>query len=208
MPHKPFFTKHNHTMKRIALITTGLVLMLSMTLNAQNQNGRFGLELNAGASAATHKLSGTNLHPGFGFEGVIHYRVLAGAGIYAGWGWNGFGSETSFAGNEVDFEETGYVFGIQYQHPCDNRSLGYFLRAGGLYNHIEMENTEGEIFGDTGHGFGWQVAGGVTLPLGRGWSLAPGVRFNSLDREYTTESGEWDLKLRYVSARIGFVKSF
>ena len=85
-----------------------------------------------------------------------------------------------FAGSNTDFEETGYVIGLQFKHPVDGFLSSYYLRAGALYNHIEVENDNGDIIGDTGHGLGFQLAAGVDIPLGAKWSLTPGVKYNAV----------------------------
>ncbi|MEZ5072696.1 MAG: outer membrane beta-barrel protein [Bacteroidales bacterium] len=182
-------------------------LLLAGTANAQ-EDKRFGVEFNGGLSVATQTLDDTRLNPGFGFEGLLHYRILPHAGVYAGWGWNRFGASESFAGPDVCFEETGYVFGLQFKHPLGDTRMRYALRAGGLYNHIETENAAGDILDDTGHGLGWQVAGGLELPLGENWCLLPGLKFNSLSRESGYEGIERELNHRYVSLRLGISTRF
>lgn len=194
-------------MKTRGLALTMLVLF-SMSAFAQETEKRFGFELNGGASFATKKINNTPAQTGFGFEGVFHYRFLPHLGVYAGWGWNRFGAEESFAATDVCFEETGYIIGINFTHPIASSRLAYFVRAGALYNHVETENANGDIINDTGHGLGFQLAGGIEINLGKNWSLAPGLKFNSLSRDTEFEGDSKQLDYQYVSARIGIVKSF
>ncbi len=196
-------------MKTKTFFTALLLTLLSLnTLMAQPNKKRFAFELSGGASLATSKPGKAELRPGFGFEGTFHYRIAPFAGIYAGWGWNRFGSDESFAGEKNSFEETGYVLGVQYLHPISGGPLSYDLRAGALYNHIEIERAQGDIVGDTGHGFGYQLAAGISYNLGKNWSLAPGIKFNALTRDLKMESSVTELKHNYVSLRIGIVKRF
>ena len=194
-------------MKTKVLIAVA-VLALTLSGFAQEKEKRFGFELSGGASFATRELGGADLKFGFGGEGIFHYRILPHAGVYAGWGYNTFSAENSFAGNEIDFEETGYVFGLQFKHPIGISPVSYYVRAGALYNHIELENTDGKIISDTGHGFGWQAAGGVDIPLGRNWSLTPGVKFNSLSGDVNMEGTKTQLDLNYIQVRVGILKKF
>lgn len=113
-------------MKTKALLSIVLVILLSATTLAQESEKRFGFEFGGGLSVATNKLSESTLSPGFGFEGIFHYRFLPHTGVYAGWGWNRFGADESFAGNDVCFEETGYVFGVQFKHPFGNSRVQYY----------------------------------------------------------------------------------
>lgn len=195
-------------MKTKVFLSIALIVLLSATTLAQENEKRFGFELNSGASMCTNKLGGSTLNPGYGFEGIFHYRFMPFTSAYGGWGWNRFGAEESFAGDAVSFEETGYVLGLQFKHPFGKSPVQYYLRAGGLYNHIETENSDGDIFNDTGHGMGWQVAGGIDVPMGKNWSFTPGIKFNSLSRESEFDGVTKKLDYNYVSLRVGFLKRF
>jgi len=190
------------------MIVLLLIMMLSLTSGAQTGERRFGFELSSGLSVATNKLSDAKLKPGMGFEGVFHYSFIPCIGIYAGWGWNRFSSESSFAGENADFEETGYVAGLQFKQNSDDSPVSLYLRGGMLYNHIEIENREGDIINDSKHGYGWQVAGGVDIKLSEKWSLTPGVKFNSLSRNIYFENVARELNHNYLSFRIGILKRF
>ncbi|MFB6342959.1 outer membrane beta-barrel protein [Saccharicrinis sp. FJH62] len=185
-----------------------MLLVLSLSCFAQESEKRFGIELNSGASVCTKKTDDVTFNPGFGFEGILHYRFMSHLGVYAGWGWNRFGSEMSFAGNDVCFEETGYVMGLNFKHPLGQSKMDYFLRAGALYNHIETENNAGDIINDTKHGWGYQLAGGIAIPFGNNWSFTPGLKFNSLVRDTEFEGDSQTLFYQYVSVRVGVIKQF
>lgn len=195
-------------MKIRSLSILAIVLFLSWSAYGQKSEKHFGFEFSGGASWATATLGGAELSAGLGFEGALHYRFLPHVGMYAGWGWNRFVAEESYAGQDVRFEETGYVFGLQFQHPISGGPIDYYIRGAGLYNHIETENAQGELIDDTGHGFGWQVAAGLDIEMGSNWSLRPGLKFNSLVRESEFEGSVRDLKLNYLSARVGILKKF
>ncbi|MDZ7757728.1 outer membrane beta-barrel protein [Rhodohalobacter sp.] len=197
-------------MKTIKFILTLLLTLMYVQLSyAQGDASRFSFEIAGGPSHAKQTLGDADLNFGGGFEAVFHYRVMPHAGVYAGWGWNKFSADQSFAGSNADFEETGYVFGLQFKHPLGLGSTLGFLRAGGLYNHIEIENRDGDIIEDTGHGFGLQIAGGVEIPVSGKWSITPGVKFNSLSRDLDDDSSQIrELTLRYQSLRIGFHRKF
>lgn len=188
--------------------TVVLFLLFAGSIFAQETEKRFGVELNGGASLATQKIEGVSTQTGAGFEGLFHYRFMPHLGIYAGWGWNTLPAKHSFAGDDVCFEETGYVFGLNFSHPIDGSGLSYYVRAAGLYNHIETENADGDIINDTGHGLGFQLAGGIEIPLNSKWKLTPGIKFNSLSRETTYEGTTRELDYQYVSIRVGIARKF
>jgi opacity protein-like surface antigen len=194
-------------MKPQAFIIALFLLALTFSF-AQAQEGRFAFELSGGPAWAVSQQGVSDLNVGAGFEGILHYRFMPHTGLYAGWGWNRFAAENSFAGDNADFEETGYVFGLQFKHPIGTSPLAYYLRAGGLYNHYEIENEAGEIMIDTGHGLGWQLAAGVDIALNESWHLTPGIKFNALERAYTNASVNSTLRINYLTARIGILKRF
>jgi opacity protein-like surface antigen len=194
-------------MKTKILFVAVFILIFILGSTAQNNEKRFGFEASTGASVATKKLGGSALNPGAGFEGIFHYRFLEHTGVYAGWGWNKFGADESFAGNDVSFEETGYVFGLQFKHPIGQSATSYYLRVGGLYNHIEVE-YDGDVTHDSKHGLGWQLAGGFDFQLGKNWSLTPGVKFNALNRDVENEGTNVPLDLNYLQVRFGILKKF
>lgn len=195
-------------MKQSVLLIFAVVLLIPSNVFGVEKGKRFGVELNSGASIATKKLSGIKPYPGLGFEGLVHYHLVPQFGIYGGWGWNYLGAGESFIGPDASFEETGYILGVQYKQSFRNSPISCYLRLAGLYNHIETENSEGDIISDTGHGFGYQAAIGVEIPLGEKWSLTPGFKFNHLKRDSKFDNVLKKLDLNYVSLRIGLVRYF
>lgn len=192
--------------KLILAIT--LITALTFTSVAQESEKRFGIELNGDISIVSSGLIGTNLNTGLGFETLLQYRFMPFTSIYGGWGYSHFNADESFAGSDIDFEQTGYILGLQLKRSISDSPISYFVRAGLLYSHIETENNAGEIISDTGHGVGFQVAGGIEVSLGKNWSLAPGLKFNSLSGETELEGVSYDLEHRYVSVSMGLVKRF
>ncbi|HAF27708.1 MAG TPA: opacity protein [Bacteroidales bacterium] len=194
-------------MKTKKLVTIAIFTMITMISMAQENEKRFGVELNGGVSFATRELGGLNLNTGVGFEGVFHYRFMQHLGAYAGWGWNKFSTDDTFAGSDVDVEETGYVLGLQFKHPIASSPLSYYVRLGGLYNHLEFEEGD-DIIEDTGHGLGFQLAGGVEIELGSNWSINPGFKFNALSRDLDNSGIKTELDLNYINVRVGIIKRF
>lgn len=194
-------------MKTKVFFLSVIFTIISLISYAQCEN-RLAFEFTAGPSFATQKLGDVNLKTGMGFEGNLQYLFMQHVSIYAGWGWNRFAAHESFAGNDMDFEETGYLMGLEFKHPLKNSGISIFGRGAALYNHIEIENEGGDVIHNTGHGWGWQAAAGVDIPLGKNWSLTPGVKFNALNRDLKISDVNYDLQQNYISARIGFIKRF
>lgn len=192
-------------MKNIFLIVMTLVI-LSVTENyAQGSRMRFGLELNGGGSLSVRRIDNADVRPGGGFEALLHYKFNSPLGVYGGWGWNKL---VPYSASGLSYEETGYVLGLNFMFADKDPSFSYYLRAGGLFNHIETEDAEGRIINDTGHGLGFQLACGVDMTLGNNWSFTPGIKFNSLSSEVNDEGVSQPMIYQYLSARIGFTRRF
>jgi hypothetical protein len=129
----------------------------------------------------------------------VSYRLA----IYGGWDWHRFTTDEALA-TVPDIEETGYAFGLRFEHPIGAVGApAVVLRAGGVYNHIEMENETGAIVEDTGHGLGWDAGAGVAFGVGDRWRAVPGVRFRSLTRDMTMGGITASSDLTYVAFELG-----
>lgn len=183
-----------------------LLMMLTLDVNAQH---RFGFQIRPGVSFPTIQREDTKLKAGVGLEFIGTYRFMPHVSLYAGWGWNRFSSDPSFAGHDMDFEETGYALGLMFLHPLpDDLPFAYFLKAGAVSNHIEIENTDGNIVADSGHGFGFQVETGLSFALSDSWRLTPGIKYQALSRDLPIDQSEYRVDLNYLSVGATLSKSF
>ena len=157
----------------------------------------------SGINFATKDIADADLKTGFGFEGTIAYRFMPHLAVYTGWSWNHFAVDQSYTGNDASIEETGYTFGLQFIHPMGESNINYLVRAGGTYNHIEIENNDGNIIVDSGHGLGWQAEVGVIIPLSDKYSLSPSIRYRSLSRDIEIEKTSTSEQLNYISVGVG-----
>ena len=194
-------------MKTKLFIALAIFAVFTISGNAQEKAKRFSLELNGGLSVPTKEFV-EGIRMGFGFEGTFQYRFMPHTSVYGGWGSNWLSTESTDAENNLDYEETGYVLGLDFRHPIGDSRLSYYVRAGALYNHIEIENPDGDILDDSGHGPGFQLAAGLDISLGSGWSLTPGLKFNYLSGETELEGVTKELDYQYMSARVGIAKKF
>lgn len=171
---------------------------------------RWSLELRTGAAFATQDLGDADLGEGIGVEGTVAYRFMPHVSAYGGWDWLNFSTDASFAGADAELEETGYAFGLQFDHPFRGETTGaaYRLRAGATWNHIEIEDPDGDVVADSGHGLGWEVGTGVVVPFGDTWRFTPGVRYRSLGRTLDVGGVPNDVDLTYVSLELGFARRF
>lgn len=195
-------------MKRSILTVVALLAFFALYQTEGHAQNRWGAEFRSGVNFATKDIADADLKTGFGFEATFAYRVMPHLSAYAGWSWNKFSADNSFAGTDMDFEETGYTFGFQLIHPLGETSLSYLVRAGGIYNHIEVENVDGEIISDSGHGLGWQAEAGLVIPIIDRINLLPSLRYRSLSRDLEIGNITTSVNQNYVSVGIGLSWSF
>ena len=193
-------------MKKLLLNTVALTLVL--IFNQSIAQDKWSLEFRPGVDYAMQDIADADLGIGFGLEGTIAYRFMPHLAAYAGWSYNNFAVDQSFAGTDASFEETGYTFGFQFIHLIGESTLSYLVRIGGTYNHIEIENNDGDIIIDSGHGLGWQAEAGLVIPLSERFSLLPSVRYRSLNRDIKIENVSTSVDLNYLSVGVGLSWSF
>ena len=181
----------------IALLTT---MVIVQSTQAQ---GQLNVTFRPSFNFPVKDLGSTELKKGGGFEATISYRFIPRLAAYAGWGWNTFGPQQS-DNSVAHFEETGYRFGLQVIQPLNTESkLNILLSAGGVGNHIETENEQGDIVNDTGHGLGWEIDAALSIPLNDRWQIIPGIRYHALSREMTNGTVKESVELNYLSVGIG-----
>jgi opacity protein-like surface antigen len=188
----------------------GIALAITSMAAPVSAQQPWSFELRVNGDVPTQDIGADELGTGLGFEGTLGYRFLPHLGAYAGWDWIHFNPEASFAGADMDFEETGYVFGLRFEHPFRGETGGpaWWVRAGGTVDHIEIEDQNGGIIADSGHGLGWEAGAGVAIEVLSGWSFTPGVRYRSLSRDIDVGSVTTPVDLRYVAFELGFARRF
>lgn len=185
------------------LLLTAFALIIFFVFNQSFAQNKWSLELRPGVNYATQDIADADLGLGFGGELTIAYRFMPHLAAYAGWSYNNFAVDQSFAGSDASFEETGYTFGLQFIHPIGETNISYLVRAGGTYNHIEIENNAGDIIIDSGHGLGWQAEAGLVIRLSEKLSLLPSVRYRSLNRDIDINGVNTSINLNYLSFGVG-----
>ena len=182
-----------------------LILISSIALNAEE---RWSVEFRPGLAFATGDFSDADMGTGLNLEAAAAYRFMPHLGVYAGWGWTQFISDDSFAGEDMDFEETGYTLGLQFIHPIGTGRINYMARGGLVFNHIEIEDDEGDIVGDSDHSLGWQIEAGLGITMGDSWRFLPSVRYRAVPLEIEVGDATTDMDLTYISAGLGISRSF
>jgi hypothetical protein len=189
------------------LAATALALLASGSSAAAQQRVTF--DLRVAAAMPNDDLADADLQTGFGFGSTLAFRLQPHLHIYGGWDWMHFSSDQSFAGGELDFEETGYTFGLRFEHPFKpDAQLAYRLEAGGIYKHVEIEDDEGDLVADSGHELGFEAGAGLLVPLGAQWSLTPTIRLRSFEPSFTIGTTTTDGTMRYIGFELGISRRF
>jgi hypothetical protein len=188
------------SMKSITFSSRGILMAAFMlsSVYEMNAQGKFNVGFRPSFSFPTVDLGTSKLNRGGGFEATFSYRFVPSFAGYAGWGWSTFKPKES--ATVAHFEETGFRFGIQFIQPFGAESkLKVLLSAGGVVNHIETENNEGDIMDDSAHGMGWEVDAGLSIPLSDSWQIVPGIRYHALPSEISYDGNVESVDLNYLS---------
>lgn len=142
---------------------------------------------------------------GVSLEGVISYRFIPFLGAYLAWDDVRFSPENSFAGPDVDFLSTGYTAGLRFEHPLTEAvPVGIWLRAGVRYDYLKLEDAANEIIAGTERDVGFEIGGGVAIPLTDGWVVTPGARFRAATHDVQiSPSRTEEAQLRHVVVDLG-----
>ena len=168
---------------------------------------RWSFELQPGIAIPVSEIEEDQLGVGFGFGGNFAFRFVDHLSLYAGWEWHRFSPDEFLGGADLDVEETGYVFGLRFDHPFrgeGGNGPSYRVRAGVALSHIEVEDADGVILDDSGHGAGFEIGAGAMFPLGGRWRFGPEVRYRSLGRELDIGEGPVDVDLNYFALGVVF----
>ena len=187
----------------MAVIIAVISLFTAQMVHAQS---KWSIEIRPSVNFPVRKLAGADLNTGFGIEGTVLYRFMPHTSAYAGWGWNLFPQQASEE-NDISNEETGYKFGVQFLHPIAGSIMKYYVKGGGIYTHLELEEGD-HMSGDSGHKLGWELESGVSFPIGSRLSINPGLRYHDISGKITRNGAVSDFRLNYVSVSVGVVTGF
>lgn len=184
----------------------GVIFILN-SLNGFSQS-TWSPEFRSGLNFPTEQITGVEVSTGFGFEFKLAYDLFRPLAIYAGWGWNEFRVDEELGETYLDLEEGTFTLGLQFLQPLGNSGIVYLLRGGAVYGHFEFEDIEGNVYADSGYGFGWQVETGFGFNISSTWSLRPGIRYRTTVKEIEIDNNISQVDLNYFSIGISLTKQF
>lgn len=192
-------------MFRATIILSLAALTLIIATPDANAEDRWSWELRSGADFGSTSVGDTDLGTGAGFEFGLAYRFQPHLAAYTGWGWHHLGADDVLADGSL--EQTGYTFGLHFQHPVGRGPFDLYLRGGAVLRHFELEAGD-DIVDDSGHGWGWELGGGVDYALGQAWSLRAGLTHRALERDLTVGGVERSVDLGGLAVELGMARTF
>lgn len=175
-------------------------------MESERPDPRWSLELLGGLYLPTGDLGLLSLSAGPGFEVSTAYRFHQHLWVHSGWGWHRFTTDEEAA--DIDLEQTGYTFGGRYERPFrDDGITAFRIFAAGIWEHVPLEDSDGQVRADSGFGLGVDVGAGIALAIGKDRRLLPGVRFRSLPVELSPEGGS-KADLTYLAVEVGAAYRF
>jgi Outer membrane protein beta-barrel domain len=188
------------------LLIAPAVFALPMRLYAQS---RWIFEQTGGLALTTRDLGDAKLGIGYGFEGTLGYRVAGPVAVYAGWSWFRFHSDQSFAGPNVNVDETGIVYGLELDRALGTRPMPALRVRGGLtYERVDLEPAGNGNDLRSDYDLGWGASALLAFPLGEHWRVGPQVYYRSFSPIFAVGSGSVSADLAHVSADVAFTRRF
>lgn len=187
-------------MKRMLMTMVGILTLILLSAQTAHAQRRPALEIRGGLNLPTGD---------FGDEGGVDAESEAGFGadlmiplnprftLYAGAGREMFGCAS--CDDNDGFTSTGLEGGAKILLSRGQSGVLPWLKVGAIYHkaRFEFDGVEGE----SDWGLGFQVGGGVDIPLGEVLSFSPGIRY----QRYTATFEPLDLEFFEIDNDVGFL---
>ena len=193
---------------KLFTITSASALAFLLAASPVRAQDRWTVEVRGGANVNSNQFATTDLKTGIGFGGALGMRILPDLFAYGGWDWQHHRAKAQLFGVSAHVEDTGYAFGLRYVVPVSYRTNPW-VRAGGLYNHVEIEGaSDGLPVADSKHTLGLDVGAGVEVALGSAWRFTPGVRYRRFEPTVRLNGVESSSTLSDVAFDVGMMLKF
>lgn len=201
---------------RIIMSTVAIALTTALVSAPAAAQGLlpFSVEVRAGAAFPTGDFGeNEDVETGFGFEVNAKYQMIPLIAVYAGYDRYTFGGNTEGLAEDVEAEtvDSGLALGLQASIPLAVvTGLSPWVRGGVIYNQASAEISDGTsaITIESEQTLGFEVGGGLSIPLGPAISVTPGVRYRAYSPEFEFGGETTEGDLSYVAAEVGLSLSF
>lgn len=133
----------------------------------------------------------------------VSVGVRPGLGLYATYSNVRFGVGLT-GDDEPDAEDSGFSVGITTALPGGGTGVAPWVGAGLVFRTLELGGVEEGI----DESVGFEVGGGVALPLARNVRLTPAIGYRRYGTELETLLGGRELDVSYVTAGVGLNVAF
>lgn len=168
---------------------------------AQAQILPFSFEVRGGMGIKTEEFrpgdtSTTTASGGVGFGANAAIDFLPGVAVYGGYDRYAFNAEID--GADAEYIDQGFVAGAKVTPPI-GALLGFrpWVRGGVLFHELELT----EVNEKSGRSTGFEVGGGIDIPLGLVLSFTPGVIYRQYSPDYGDDAN--DGKVSYFDLSLG-----
>ena len=197
----------------VALLLAVLALAIIGTTSASAQSSTpdsgWNLQQRGGLALAVEDFGDADLGVGYGIQLTGGYQFPQRIGLYAGWTWFRFNTDDSFAGPDVEVDESGFMAGLRYEHPVRvGMPATLQLQLGTVYDEVELEGGDGTLIATSDRDFAWATSAGLEFPLGEGWRFGPAVRFRSLSPGFEVGGVDVETDLTHLSIDLGLSQRF
>ncbi len=169
--------------------------------------GPWRLEGRAGLAEPVGDFGNLDLGTGATLSATLSYRLSDELHAYGGWGWHLLDADSTVLPDGA-IEETGYVLGLAFESPFGRSDWDYRAHAGVTYEHIEIEDDDGDVIDDSGHGAGFEVGAAMIVPLAGRLSLVPGLRYRYLSRDVGVRGRGSSKSLDFLAIDVGLLWNF
>jgi len=181
-------------------ITTGLLALAAVALAASAQAqaipvSPFSVEVRGGLAFPTGDLEDV-AESGITVGANGTYMFTPQLGLYAGFTYNAFGlvDEAEELGIDGSINTYGFDAGVKAMFPSPTLPVTPFLKGGLVYHKVELDIDDLELGDDddSDFGLGFEVGGGVMVPLGPRLSFTPAVSYTSFKPSYEGDDEDDD----------------
>lgn len=182
-------------------LATAAVLSVGMATAAHAQ---LAVEGRVGAAIPGGDDFGEAASTGFMVEGNVGFGVMPLLELYVGANWARYGVEED-DGEDVDanFTDYGVAGGARVNLPAG--VVQPWVRGGLIYNRLEISGAEEglEVTIESDWALGFEVAGGVAIPVAPTIVVTPGVRYRSYSPEVNLGEFGGDIDVNSVVIDVG-----
>jgi opacity protein-like surface antigen len=168
----------------------------------------FSLEVRGGLALPTGDF-GDLVDNGYTVGAEGNFMFTRQLGVYAGFTYNAFslGEFAEAFGADGELRDYGFNGGVTAMFATPTLPVTPFLKGGLVYHKAEINFDDDELNGDdddSEFGLGFEVGGGVMIPLGPRLSFTPGIMYSSYKPGDEDDTGDDnDLDLSHIRLDVG-----